>query len=83
MATACHVPSKPLHTCTGESGDLAMIDFDRFRVVSVWRRLGVDREDFDTEVAHIFGEAERAHAPCIAVAIGTTLLRSRLYPSWA
>eukprot|EP00439_Symbiodinium_sp_Y106_P051588 s531_g6.t2 len=83
VATACHVPSKPLHTCTGESGDLAMIDFDRFRVVSVWRRPGVDREDFDTEVAHIFGEAERAHAPCIAVAIGTTLLRSRLYPSWA
>ena len=37
VATACHVPSKPLHTCTGESGDLAMIDFDRFRVVSVRR----------------------------------------------
>ena len=43
-----------------------MLDFERFRTVSAWRRPGTSRDDFDEEICHIFGEAASAHRVCLA-----------------
>ena len=65
-AVATSVPCRQLHSWTGDGGDLLMLDFERFRTVSAWRRPGTSRDDFDEEICHIFGEAASAHRVCLA-----------------
>ena len=67
VATINNLPSRKLHTWSDTAGDAVMMDYGSFRALSLWRRPEVDREAFDCEVEHLFGEAASAQVPCVAI----------------
>ena len=66
VAVARHVRCRQLHSWTGHADDIQVLDFEGFRVMTVWRRPCVERDEFDAEVTHLFGDAADCHLPCLA-----------------